>query len=139
MKRQRVKLSLHIRHPARNLSTVCSDLGFKPAYIWKKGDERLTPKGNRIGGIREASYCSIDFGSTSREHLAKLIEAKLELLKPHQATLRRISTTGGTISFYVGWFCDENTGETFNVQLLREMAGLRIALELNIYVKNGSD
>jgi hypothetical protein len=65
--------------------------------------------------------------------LAKQVEAVLVLLKPHRAMLRKLSSTGGTISFFIGWFCDENTGETFGRQLLDAMADLRIALDLNIY------
>lgn len=48
--------------------------------------------------------------------------------------LRRLSSTGGTISLYVGWFCDENTGEMLNAQILQRMAVMQIALELNIYL-----
>jgi hypothetical protein len=62
------------------------------------------------------------------------MEAALELLKPHRRMLRRLSSTGGRISFFVGWFCDEHTGETFNYQILEEIADLRIALDLNLYV-----
>ncbi len=134
MKRQRVKLSLHIKHPTRDLSSVCSALRFEPTNIWKKGDERRTPKGNKIGGLRENSYCSIDLGQSSREPLPKQIEAALTLLQPHRAMLQRLSSTGGTISFYVGWFCDEDAGETLNAQILERMARLRVALELNIYL-----
>jgi len=139
MKRQRAKLSLHIEHPNRDLSRVCNVLGLRARHIWKKGDERRTPKGNKIGGIRETSYCSIEFGPPSREPLAKQIEANLTPLKRHRAMLRRLYSTGGTISFYVGWFCDESTGETLNSRLLSAMSELRIALELNIYLRDDPD
>jgi hypothetical protein len=71
--------------------------------------------------------------------LAKQIEANLVPLKRHRAMFRRLSSTGGTISFYVGWFCDENTGETVSSQLLEAMTDLRIALELNIYLPDSSE
>jgi hypothetical protein len=134
MKRQQTKLSLHIKHPTRDLSRVCSALGFEPTHIWKKGDERRTPKGNKIGGLRENSYCSIELGPTSREPLPKQIESALARLQSHRTLLRRLSSTGGTISFYVGWFCDEDAGETLSAQILESMARYRIALELNIYL-----
>jgi len=133
MKQLRANLSLHIRHPTRDLSVVCRALGLQLKHMWKRGDERRTPKGSKIGGLRETSYCSIGFGAPSRKPLAKQIEAVLMLLKPHRAMLRRLSSTGGRISFFIGWFCDENTGETFGRQLLDAMADLRIVLDLNIY------
>jgi hypothetical protein len=134
VKRQNTKLSLHIKHPTRDLSRVCAVLELEPTRIWKKGDERQTPKGTKIGGTRADSYCSIAFGAMSRKPLPKQIEAALSLLKPHREILRKLSSTGGLVSFYVGWFCDEHTGEHFDWQILDTMADLRIALDLNIYV-----
>jgi hypothetical protein len=48
--------------------------------------------------------------------------------------LRRLSSTGGRVSFFVGWFCEEYTGESFDREILEAMADLRIALDLNIYI-----
>jgi hypothetical protein len=98
------------------------------------GDERRTPKGTSIGGAREVSYCSIELGAASKRGLSKKIEAAVQLLKPHRTLLRRLSATGGRISLYVGWFCDEHTGEALGYEILARMADLRIALDLNIYV-----
>jgi len=106
----------------------------RPAHLWAVGDERQTPKGTKLGGLRTESYCSIDLGSTKRKYLSAQIEAALVLLKPHRRMLRRLSSTGGRISFFVGWFCDEHTGDSFDRQLLDQMADLRIELELNVYV-----
>jgi hypothetical protein len=134
MKRQRTKLSLHIKHPTRDLSIVCDAFGIRPKHLWTAGDERRTPKGNKIGGFRTASYCSVDLGPTTRQPLLKQIESALELLKPHRRMLRRLSSTGGRISFFVGWFCEEHTGESFDHGILEAMADLGIALDLNIYI-----
>lgn len=139
MKKQEIRLSLRIKHPSRDLSGVCAALGFKPLNIWKKGDERRTPKGNKIGGLCEDSRCSIDFKLPSRMPLSKQVEAVLLLLTPHRTMLRRLSSTGGAISFYVGWFCDEDTGETLNAHILEQMARLKIALELNIYLPDQTE
>jgi len=134
MTRQQVKISLHIRHPTRDLSRVCRALRLEPKHIWKKGDERRTPKGNKIGGLREDSYCSIELGPTSRESISKKVEAALTLLEPHRALLRKLSSTGGTVSFFVGWFCESDTGERLSAQVVERMARFRIALDLNVYL-----
>ena len=134
MRRQRTQLSLRVTHPERDLSSVCRTLELRPKIIWKKGDERRTPKGTSVGGVRESSYCWIDFGAASKASLSKKIEAAAKLLKPHRATLRRISSTGGRISFAIGRFCDEDTGEDFSCEMLAVVAGLRIGLDLYIYV-----
>jgi hypothetical protein len=106
----------------------------RPAQLWEVGDEQETPKGTKLGGLRTDSYCSVDLGSTKRKYLSEQIEAALVRLKPHRRMLRRLSSTGGRISFFVGWFCDEHTGDSFDRQLLDQMADLRIELELNVYV-----
>src|ERR1035438_9371616 len=94
MKDQRAKLSLTIMHPTRDLSVACDAFGLRPTRLWKAGDERRTPKGRSIGGIRTESACSVDFGPTTRRPLSKQIEAALAVLKPHRRLLRSLSSTG---------------------------------------------
>jgi hypothetical protein len=125
---QTVKLSLNIVHPTHDLSDVCDALGFQPNIIWKKGDEGRTPKGNKIGGVREYSRCSINFGPAATESLAKKLEAALVLLKPHQTLLRGLSSSGGKLNFFVGLFCGENTVEMLDLPLLEAMVELKIEL-----------
>ena len=127
-------LSLHLHHPTRNLSPVCAVLGVKPQHIWKMGDERQTPRGTKIGGTRDSSYCSVELADRSREPLSEKIEAALALLKPHRALLQELASTAGRITFYIGWFCDEHTGDGLSWHILKEMSDLRIGLELNIYI-----
>ena len=131
---QRTALSLRIGHPMRDLSSLCAALGLVPTHIWKKGDERKTPRGRKLGGTRDSSYCTIRFGETSRQRLPEKIQAALSLLKPHRELLRELSSTGGEVSFFVGWFLEDNTGSYFDWKILDELVDLRIGLELDIYV-----
>ena len=135
MRPQRTKLSLHLKHPTRDLSTVCRTLGLRPNDYLEEG--RRTPnaqKGRRLAGVRESSYCSVELGATSKLELSKKIELAVRSLKPHRAVLRRLTSTGGRISFYIGWFCDNDTGETLSSKISPQMTDLQIALDLNIYV-----
>jgi hypothetical protein len=131
---QEIRLSLHLHHPTRDLAVVCAALGLAPRRIWKAGDERKTPTGTKIGGLRDSSSCSIELGVRSREPLSERFDAALVLLRPHRAMLRELSSEGVRVTFYIGWFCDEHTGDTFPWKLLEEMSDLRIDLELNIYI-----
>jgi hypothetical protein len=131
---QKSVLSLHLHHPTRDLSVVCAALGLVPNRIWKMGDERQAPKGQKLGGLQDRSSCSIDLGASSREPLSEKIESALALLKPHRAILRDLSSEGGEVIFYVGWFLDEHTGDSLGWQILEEMSDIRIELQLNIYV-----
>ncbi|WP_441237258.1 DUF4279 domain-containing protein [Bradyrhizobium sp. 930_D9_N1_4] len=134
MKDQRAKLSLHIKHPERDLGAICDKLGLAPKFIWKAGDQRRTPRGNRLEGSRSSSYCTIELGPTRRVSLARQIETALGLLQPHRRTLRRLSSTGGRISLFVGWFLDADTGDALEHHLLGQAADLRVAIDLNVYV-----
>ncbi|MBR0784207.1 DUF4279 domain-containing protein [Bradyrhizobium iriomotense] len=138
MNRYRAQLSLKLTHPTRDLSDVCKALGLEPNRIWKKGDERRTPKGSLLGGKCNSSYCSIELPS-SRKSLAKQIEIALKRFTPHGAVLRRLSSTGGTVSLAVGWFLDEHSGELLGNDLLLALTRLRISLEFHVYVPDKSE
>ncbi|MEH2486928.1 DUF4279 domain-containing protein [Bradyrhizobium sp. AZCC 2230] len=139
MKHQRTRLSLHFKHPEIDLAEVCNKLGLTPSVIWKAGDERRTPKGRRLEGIRPDSYCSIDLGPSRRVAPAERIESALTLLQPHRRTLRKLVSTGGRINLFIGWFCDEHTGDALEHHVLGQAADLRIAADFNVYVPDGSD
>ena len=85
-----------------------------PRRAWKKGDERQTPNGRNLGGVRDSSYCSADLGETSRERLSKKIEAAFTRLEPYREVLEEVWSTGGRLSFFIGWFLDEDTGDTLD-------------------------
>jgi hypothetical protein len=124
MRNQPAKLSLRIFHPSNDLSITCRTLRLKPKVLWRAGEERRTPKGNAIGGSRTNSYCVIDFGRPRREPFANQMKDALAQLAPHRRLLRRLTSTGGKVSFSVGWFCDEHTGESLDSSLLSELADL---------------
>jgi hypothetical protein len=130
---QRVCVSLNITHPTWDLSGVCDALGLQPKIIWKNGDEKRAPRGQKLTGIHTYSRCLINFGPTTTESLTKQLEAALVLLRPHQALLRELSSSGGELNFSVGLFSGENTMEVLNIKLMETMVSLRIDLVLDIY------
>jgi hypothetical protein len=131
---QTTNVALRLHHPTRDLLPICAALGLVPRHVWKKGDERQTPNGRNMGGVRDSSYCSADLGETSREPLSKMIEAALARLEPHQEVLEEVWSTGGRLSFFIGWFLDDDTGDTLDWSILQKMSQLRIELQLNVYV-----
>lgn len=135
---QRTKLYLKIRHPAKDLSPLIALFGLQPVRIWKVGDERQTPKGTRIGGMREDSRCSFEFGQPEEPLLDKISSA-LAFLKPHREILQEMSSSGGQISFYIGWFLERDTGEVFNGMIWQAMAEMRIDLDLAMYIPDRAE
>ena len=133
--RQRSRLTVRIKHPTRDLARICKVMGLKPIRIWTRGDKRITPVGKEIGGVREYSYCAIELASSSRNSMQKQVATVITVLRPHKRMLRRISSTGGRISFFIGWFCARDTGERLDWEVLSAMAEMRISLDINIYIE----
>ncbi len=52
-------ISFRVTHPSKDLSTVGPKLGIKPFRLWKVGDPRSTPKGDKLEGLYANSYICI--------------------------------------------------------------------------------
>jgi len=131
-----IKISFNSIHPTSDLSQLCEALGVQPDILWKKGDEKRTPKGNIIGGIRENSRCQISFSPFPRNTLSEQLMSILDNFKPHQSLLYNLSNSGGTHNFFIGVFYSENTVETFSLKLFELLLELRIELVLDLYPRD---
>ena len=69
----------------------------------------------------------------SKKPLPAQIRSALTQLAPHRRLLKRLASTGGKTNFCVGWFCAGQTGDSLADTLLRELADLRIGIELFVY------
>jgi len=136
MDRHNIRISFNSIHPTSDLSELCEALGVKPEILWKKGDEKRTPKGNIIGGIRENSRCLISFSPFPRNTLSEQLMSILDNFKSHRTLLYNLSNSGGTHNFFVGIFYSENTVETFSLKLFELLLELRIELVLDLYPRD---
>ena len=127
------RLSLWIQHPDADLSDIPKKLGLTAHRLWKKGDRRITPKGRDTGSIQKKSYCNIGFNDTPPAGLPEGIRAALDLLKPHKNYLIKLADGGVELQFFVGWYSERNSREILDWALLKEMAELRISLDLDVY------
>ncbi|HEY4112679.1 MAG TPA: DUF4279 domain-containing protein [Rhizomicrobium sp.] len=128
------KLSLWIRHPAADLSHVPEKLGFPATRVWKAGDPRLTPKGMPLIGNYRESYCSLSLQEERVASLPDLLRNVLPKLSARKADLDKLTSSGATISLFVGWFSeDTNSRDVIDWELLAELAKLKISLDLDFY------
>jgi hypothetical protein len=130
----RTQLSLRMWHPEADLSEFCRKAGLTPKVFWTKGDPRMTPKGRMLGGVRDSSYCLVNFGPASDIDLIEKIEAALAALSPHRADIERLVSTGGRITFSVAWFLEADTGKAIEWHTLGRMHELRIGFDFYLYV-----
>jgi uncharacterized protein DUF4279 len=129
----RYKLWLRIKHPSRDLSAFCMDLGLVPAIVWNVGDQRRTPKGTMLPGQRQSSYCSIHFDDAEQSSLLEKMNSVLSMLKPHRSSIVEIDLSGGKVSFSIGWFSTDDSGQTVDWRILSAIADLRISLDTSVY------
>lgn len=90
----RYRISLRITHPSIRHLEISRQLGLEPDFSYTAGDARLSPKGDALGGTREASFWC---------HEARSGDVTLELaiasfsqeLARSKGFLDSLSSTGG--------------------------------------------
>jgi hypothetical protein len=91
------------------------------------------PKGRGTGDIHRDSYCSILFNETPQTELPLGIKSALDLLRPHREFLVDLTDAGVHLQFFVGWYSECNSRDVLDWAILKEMAELRISLDLDFY------
>jgi hypothetical protein len=122
-----------IRHPTARAEELVAELPWKVANSWTVGDERATPKGAPLPGTRSESYCNLQVAEGDDGRLPDCLSYAVDTLGAHQDHLAEACRTGGSLSFYVFWYPNGDTGAVFSPDLLGKMASLGIALGLNVY------
>lgn len=126
-------VSLQIRHPSLHPAVISSELGMSPKCSWAAGEPRRTPKGTRLDGVHEESYCSFDIGKGGDGELAACLMWAVDQLKVHHQFLEELRSVGGSARFLAFWYPNGDTGEAFKTDLLLAMAHLGIELDINVY------
>ncbi|MFG6110513.1 DUF4279 domain-containing protein [Stenotrophomonas nematodicola] len=129
----RYRISLRITHPNIRSIEISSRLGLEPDFSYTAGDRRLTPKGNEIGGIRKESFWCHELRSDDLTFELAISNLSQQLAKS-KGFLDSLSSTGGHLEYFIGWFSAENSGFVLEGGLLRLLADLRISLAFDVYV-----
>lgn len=126
-------ISFQVRHPHLDPDQIANELGMTPSNRWKAGDPRITPKGRQLEGVYPHSYCSFPLGGGDDGDVSGLLKNALARLASHAGFLEEVRGGGGTLLFYVFWYPNGDTGEIFDIELLRSLTELGIELGLNVY------
>lgn len=127
------RLSLWIEHPEMDLAEVPVRLGLPATRLWKKGSARSTPKGRPIEGVYPRSFCGIELVDHEQADLPAGVRAALDLLTPHKTFLSELADKGAQIRLFVGWFSESNSRDILDWELLRDLAALKVSLDLDFY------
>ena len=134
------RLSLSFVHVDQDLSDIPEKLGLTARRLWKKGEEYIRPNGSRSGFPRRKSACVFSLSEENQTELSVGLFSAVSLLKPHRVFLHEIVDSGVEAYLSVGWFGqDGNFGEWFDWQLIRDIADLKLSLNLDIYSPDAND
>lgn len=134
-------LSFRLRHPTADLSSVYESLtgisDFRPGRILRSGNQRTTVQGEPLSGTYKESYCYLDVlpdhQKSSIEQPGAAIERILTRLESFKDLLQEHSDTGGESEFFLAFFVDANSSETFYPSLMKKLLDFNIQLAIDIY------
>ena len=131
----RYSVSLRLRHPNIDPAEISRTLGMQSNGSWRAGEQRRTPKGNPLNGVRSETYWYADIveGESITKRLVSALHEALDKLELHESFLKRIRDEGGRAEFFVGWYIKSQAGEDFDQSLLSRLTKLQIDLALDNY------
>jgi Domain of unknown function (DUF4279) len=126
-------VSLRLRHPVIDPSTITQTLGIEPQHTWKAGDARRGPAGRALEGVYRESYWMgrlMDEPelSSARLSVETVLLQTLANLRRAQAFLERLHAEGGVAELYISLYARE----TFRLELSDESFGLLSRLGLGV-------
>lgn len=133
MEKFRYKVSLRFSSKVVDPSEISGRLGLTPRISHRMGDARSTPKGAPLKGVYSTNQCLFELAPRRGELLGAMLERTVDDLECHSELFLQVAESGGTSEFFIGWFSPQNSGATFDHQLLRKLADLRIDLALDVY------
>jgi len=133
VRKSKFKVSFRIRHPEMNPDDICKTLGLEANHKWRAGSKRVTPKGTPLEGTYDVTYCSFKLKSNNLTELADFLKKCNESFYKHKDFFNKIHSTGGSLEYYVGLFVEDNFGEVFDVDLMKELVDLNINLSIDCH------
>jgi len=118
-----------------DVAKITTVLRINPSRAWQAGEPSSTPSGRLLKGNRRQSYwvARISEGKYTDTQLCAAISEVLDQLMPHRAFFHQISSEGGRTEFFIGWFFEGQSGDTFDCDLLSRLGDMKIDLALDIY------
>lgn len=129
----RYEVSLRFRHPSLDPDDICRKLGMETKTKWKAGAARKTPTGIPLKGVYETTFCSFRLEHSKNIGLADFLKRCNHKLNKYKEFFDSIRSSGGNLEYFIGWFADKDSGETFDLELLQQVAELGIDLALCVY------
>jgi hypothetical protein len=130
---RRFHVELFVIHPTIDPSDISDTLGLEACNAHRVGDQRVTPKGNRLSGTYPDTRWrhSVRY-EVRRQHFAREIQGFVNRLIPHKEFLHHLRATGGrtclNLQFGDGYFGDEIMRDT-----MAQMVDLKLDFSIECF------
>jgi hypothetical protein len=128
------RISLRVFHPTMAADDILVVLRLEPAIVHSVGDPRVNPKGVRLEGVYDRTYVCFPLDAHRAATLEETLERVLEgpLAGTDDLTAKLVSS-GGTVEFFIGLFCEGNSGIELDAGLLKRLAEKSLSLGFDIH------
>jgi hypothetical protein len=131
-------VSLRVRHPTIDPSTITRALGVEPQHTWKAGDPRRDPAGGSLEGAYRESYWMgrlMDEPqlSSTRLSVESVLLQTLAHLRRSQDFLEQLHTEGGVAELHVTLYARKDFRLELSAQSLALLGRLGLAVALDVH------
>lgn len=128
------QVSLRIVHPTMAPESFTAALALDPEVSWAVGEPCKNRQGSIVPGDREESYWLHSFGETQGGDLPLFLSHVASNLVTHKGFFDSLSSSGGTVEFFVGYFIDApNSSIPLGPELLKQCSDLGIGIYIDVY------
>lgn len=121
-----------VRHQSCRAEEVALALGWKFHNGWSVGDNRVTPVGTKLPGIRHDTMCAFRFESNEETATSAVADKVKHLLSRH-AYIRELVHTGGTMTLNVGLNGRFNSSLDLSPEILSGLNDLGILFSVECF------
>ena len=130
-------VSLRIRHPSIDPSSITETLGIEPQHTWKAGEPRRDPgSGDRSGVYRESYWMGRLMEepqlSSAQVSVETVLLQTLTQLRRSQPFLEQLSADGGVAELSISLFARENFRLELSSDSLALLGRLRLSVALDV-------
>ena len=131
-------VSLRIRHPTIDPSTISATLGIQPQHTWRAGQPRCDAAGAELGGAHHDSYWmgrlmdepQLSSGTVSVE---RVILKTLSQLRRTQSFLEQLNAEGGVAELLVSLYARDDFRLELPSDSLALLGRMHLAFALDVH------
>ncbi|WMD20196.1 hypothetical protein RAS12_26905 [Achromobacter seleniivolatilans] len=127
-----INVIVFVSHPSRRAEEIISALGWTPGNSWSAGDERITPTGLKLGGIREDTKCSFSF-CLNEEDGTSTAEDKVKHLLTKQPYVKDLIESGGKFRLKIHLNGQFHCHLGLSTEIMADLSKLGIPFEVECF------